>query len=320
MTNGAAIPAAEWTSFLDREYLSEYISQGGSAVKFAVCETEAADSLSESLRTAGAQRNYAAVVLRAEEFRAHMPQDVYCQIASRLDWRGLVRERILRLAADGGLATEGLAAEGAGDLFGSLTKKNCITREEVWREVRKEISAQIFRRSRRMTRDFRIAMTELCKAENATDGEPYNAVPVLDWLTGREKRVSAVRPFFIYGTIDRTTARGMLESTLHWLRDCGQAGLIVILDNRRVLTTPNPKDGLKYYTRMMLLDHYEVLRELIDDIDRLPGLLLVVTTAAAFVQAGKRSYREYQALAMRIMNDVRDVRKQNRAAALVNVS
>lgn len=318
MTDGAIL-AAEWTEFLDVEYLSEYIPQGGSAVKFAVCETEAADLLANSLLAAGARRNYAAVMLRAEDFRAHMPQDVYCQIAAQLDWRGLVRERILRLAADASLATEGIATAGNDDLFGSLTKKNRITRQEVVQEVQKQISAQVYRR-RSMTRNFRVAMTELCRAENATDGTPYTAGPVLDWLTGREKRASVVRPFFIYGTIDRTTARGMFESTLHWLRDCGQAGLIVLLDNRRVLTTPNPKDGLKYYTRMMVLDHYEVLREVIDDIDRLPGLLLVVTTDAAFVQAGKRSYREYQALAMRIMNDVRDERRQNRAAALVTVS
>ncbi|MCY4056570.1 MAG: DUF2791 family P-loop domain-containing protein [Gammaproteobacteria bacterium] len=316
---GGAIPAAEWTEFLDGEYLSEYIPQGGSAVKFAVCEAEAADRLAKSLLAAGARRNYAAVMLRAEDFRAHMPQDVYCQIAAQLDWRGLVRERILRLAADASLTTEGIATAGNEDLFGSLTKKNRITRQEVVQEVQKQISAQVYRR-RSMTRNFRVAMTELCRAENATGGAPYTADPVFDWLTGREKRASVVRPFFIYGTIDRTTARGMFESTLHWLRDCGLAGLIVLLDNRRVLTTPNPKDGLKYYTRMMVLDHYEVLRELIDDIDRLPGLLLVVTTDAAFVQAGRRSYREYQALAMRIMNDVRDERRQNRAAALVTVS
>ncbi len=275
--------------------------------------------MAESLLAAGAQRNYSAVMLRAEEFRAHMPQDVYCQIAAQLDWRGLVRERILRLAADASLATEEIATAGNDDLFGSLTKKNRITREEVVRDVKEQISAQIYRR-RSMTRNFRVAMAWLCKAENATDGEPYAASPVLDWLTGQEKRVSFVRPFSIYGAIDRTTARGMFESTLHWLRDCGQAGLIVFLDNRRVLTARNPKDGRKYYTRMMVLDHYEVLRELIDDIDRLPGLLLVVATDAAFVQGGKRSYREYQALQMRIMNDVRDEHRQNRAAALVNVS
>ena len=319
MTNGTTIPATEWTEFLEVEYLSEYIPQGGSAVKFAVCNHEVADYLSQSLRVAGAQRNCATVVLRAEDFRAHMPQDVYYQIAAQIDWRRLVRARILRLAADAGLSTEGVETAGNGNLYESLAKKNRITREEVVQRVQEQISTQIFRR-RRMTRDFRVAMIALCRAENATDGRPYHADPVLDWLTGREKRASAVRPFFIYGTIDRTTARGMLESTLHWLRDCGLAGLIGILDNRRVLITSNPKDGLKYYTRMMVFDHYEVLRELIDDVDRLPGLLLVVTTSAEFVQAGKRSYREYQALWMRIMNDVRDEQKQNRAAALVNVS
>ena len=79
--------------------------------------------MTTSLLAAGAQRNYAAVVLRAEDFRAHMPQDVYCQIAAQIDWRGLVRERILRLAADAGLATEGVETAGNDDLYGSLTEE-----------------------------------------------------------------------------------------------------------------------------------------------------------------------------------------------------
>ena len=319
MTDGTTISATEWTTFLDREYLSEYIPQGGSAVKFAVCGTVEAERLTKSLHEAGTQRNCAVVVLRAEDFRAHMPQDVYWQIAAQVDWRGLVRERILLLAAHSGYATEGIAAAGNDDLFESLMKKNRISRQEVVHEMRVQISKHIFRR-RHMTRDFRCGMAALCRAENATLGESYNGDSIFSWLTGREKRASVLRQFAIYGSIDRTTARGMLESTLHWLRDCEQPGLIVILDNRRVLATQNPKDGLQYYTRRMVFDHYEVLRELIDDIDRLPGLLLIVTTGVEFVQASKRSYREYEALRMRIMNDVRDKQEQNRAAALVNVS
>ena len=49
---GGVIPRrngrSSWTG-----YLSEYIPQGGSAVKFAVCEAEAADRLAKSLLAAG---------------------------------------------------------------------------------------------------------------------------------------------------------------------------------------------------------------------------------------------------------------------------
>ena len=316
---GRTIPAAEWTEFLDGEYLSEYIPQGGSAVKFAVCEAEAADRLATSLLAAGARRNYAAVTLRAEDFRAHMPQDLYCQIAAQLDWRGFVRERILRLAADASLATEEIATVGNDDLFGSLTKKNRITRQEVVQEVQKQISAQVYRR-RSMTRNFRVAMTELCRAENATDGAPYTAGPVLDWLTGREKRASVVRPFFIYGTIDRTTARGMFESTLHWA-----AGLRTGWVDR----APRQPAGIDHAQpegRSQVLHAHDGPRPL-----RSPARTDRRHRPAAGTAAprddGLRVRTSWKAelprvpgLAMRIMNDVRDEQRQNRAAALVNVS
>lgn len=86
----------------------------------------------------------------------------------------------------------------------------------------------------------------------------------------------------------------------------------------------NPRDGLRYYTRAMTVDHYELLREFIDGVDRLAGTLLVVATGDAFLDdeagRGSRGFGIYEALKTRVMNDVRDRRLLNPVAALVRLS
>ena len=94
-----------------------------------------------------------------------------------------------------------------------------------------------------------------------------------------------------------------------------------MLDNTRVTLARNPRDGKRYYTRPMTMDHYELLREFVDSVDRLNGMLMVVTTNPDFVDEDHpRSYAIYQALQTRIMNDVRDKNLANPIASLVRLS
>ena len=96
----------------------------------------------------------------------------------------------------------------------------------------------------------------------------------------------------------------------------------MLLDNSRVTLARNPKDGRRYYTRAMTLDHYELLREFIDDGDRLPGMLLFVLTNDEFLdeRPTSRGYGVYPALSTRIMNDVRDRNLVNPMGSLVRLS
>ncbi len=313
------IPVADWADYLGREYLGAYLAAGGSAVKVAVCPDGSADPLSRALaaRAADARCGFAAV--SAADLRVHMPQDLYFGVAAQIDWRRLARESVLRFADREALKTDGLSSDGSDDLVGAIAEANGLDRDEVFRQVRSQVSQSIFRR-RAFTRNFRVAMSQLCAVEMKPPAASYAGKPIVDWLVGAERRAAPVRPFGVYGVIDRTTARGMLESTLRWLSDSGRPGLVFVIDNRRVLLSQNPRDGGRYYTRPMVLDHYEVLRELIDDIDRLPGLLVVVVTGPEFTEARRRGYRDYEGLYFRLVNDVRDESVQNMAGALVRLA
>ena len=156
---------------------------------------------------------------------------------------------------------------------------------------------------------------------NGRTWQNLEAIPLIDWLTGRSRRVSNVRAYSIYNSIVRTNARHFLESLLYWVRFAGYPGTVVLLNDSRVTLPRNPRDGLRFYSRSAVMDHYELLRELIDATDRLGGLFMVVLSNADFLDEDRRGkgFSIYQALMGRIGDEVRDRSQANPMSTLVRV-
>jgi hypothetical protein len=313
------ISLTEWLRHLEREYLSSFIRDGGAAVKFAVTTEDARPALRAALQTICRESDYLLLELDAAEMRAHMPQDIFFEIAAQLDWRRLARQRILRLAAASDYDVAGIDPAETANVFQAIADIPGLEAGFVVSEMRKPMEDSIAT-NRDLARDFRLAMTQLCLRENTRDGA-YDAQPLLDWLTGENKLISNVRPFQIFTRIDRTSARHFIESTLHWVRDAGHAGTVILLDNSRIMTPRNPHDGLRYYTKATVMDHYELLRQFIDGVDRLAGTLLLVVTDEEFLDLdSKRGFGIYPALQTRVMDDVRDRNLVNPVATLARLA
>ena len=319
MNGGLSV--AEWLEHLDREYLATFIKDGGAAVKFAVTSTADAGALRESLKVRCEALGYAFAALDAVGCRVHMPQDIFFGLASQLDWRVLARRVILRLLAEKGYRTEDIDARDEINVVDSVARANGLEGQFVLTELRPLLQARVFR-DPGMARAFRVAMTHLCLKEmEPADSEAYAGRPLLDWLTGADTRIGNVRPFQVYTPVNRTTARYFIESALCWVRHAGYSGTVLFLDNARVTVARNPRDGLRYYTRAMTMDHYEVLREFIDAAERMSGSLLVVASDEEFVdEQSPRGWSIYAALRTRVMDDVRDRKVVNPVAALVRLS
>lgn len=111
-----AIPLDDWLRRIDDEYLSGFVRDGGAAVKFAVTPAEARPALGDALERRCRESGYLFVALDAAKLRAHMPQDVFSGLARGIDWRGLARRRVLRLAADRRYRVDTIDASGGGDV------------------------------------------------------------------------------------------------------------------------------------------------------------------------------------------------------------
>ena len=311
----------EWLQVINTEYLSTFVRDGGASIKFAVAREELRADLCKRMKARCRDLDYLFVQLDAKTLRAHMPQDFFFRFASQVDWRLLARRLILRFAAEQRYQVREIDPYVPGDIFDAIAKANRLESQSVLMELRPRIQNRIFRNTE-MAKDFRVCMTQLCWLED-TYGE-YTGQPLLDWLTGVNTRISGVRPFFIYTGINRATARYFIESALYWIRYVGYAGTVILFDNSRVTVARDPKDGLRYYNRARAMEHYELLREFIDGLDRLTGTLLVVATNQDFLDdsgtRGSRGYGIYQALRTRVMDDVRDRNLVNPVASLVRLS
>lgn len=317
------IPIHEWLKFIDDEYLSTFVRDGGASVKFAVTPDELKPDLYEDVRVRCRELDYVFVNLDAALMRAYMPQDIFFGLASQVDWRLLARRLILRLANQKGYRVEGISPRDTGNVFDAIANANGLETQSVLFEMRPAIQNDVLRNPN-MARDFRVCMFHLClmNDESITSAQ-YVSHPLLDWLTGTNTRLGNVRTFGIHTGINRTTARHFIESAFHWVRHVGHSGTVILLDNSRVMLArrPRPPDGKRYYTKAMTMEHYELMREFIDDVDRLSGTLLVVVTNYEFTdEQSARGWGIYSALRTRVMDDVRDLNLVNPAASLVRLS
>ncbi len=304
-----------WLDVVEREYLSSLVADGGATVKFAITSDDRRPALETALKRRCGGHGYVFVKVDAAKCRVHMPQDIFFAMASQLDWPLLARRVILRFLHERGFRIDGIDPEHVCDIVGVVAERSGLESPDVLTELRPVLYDRVHRNAD-MVGAFRVAMTHLCLM---TGRESSQAL--IDWLTGASTRIGNVRHFGVHTPINRTTARYFIESALFWIRSSGHAGTVILLDNARVSLARNPRDGLRYYTRAMTVDHYEVLREFIDNSDRLQATLLVVATDEMFVDENSpRGWGIYSALRTRVMDDVRDRNVVNPVAALVRLS
>ena len=307
----------EWLDLIDREYLSQFISAGGSAVKFVEGEPEQLAEVQARLAALAERHGLATCHIDASQTKLHMIQDVFFAISRNLDWQAMAQGFVEALVTKngyqwprpGGAAIEAIAAYNKIDKWLFRRDLNAWLTEEIMQD-------------RWMTEDFRIAMAQLCLTRLAPDDADAGATaPVLQWLRGELRAIGALRQTYITGKITRHNGRSMLRSLCRWLRLCGRKGICLTLDIRHALRAgAAPAEGVRY-SAAAVMDAFEVLRQLIDDAEAFQGLLAVVLAEQSLTgDDPKRSLNAYDALKLRVWDDVRATGRDNPLAALVRLN
>lgn len=311
---------AEWLPFLDREYLAEFVKDGGASVKFVVPnDPESRSAVLDGIEQRANGHHFLVARVNAAETRVHMMDQLFFRIAEQVPWEALARLVLDKLARQDGYV---VPPSVDGGYIHALARANDLDESFLRGELRTLVSRSVFMRTS-LAKDFRVAMSQLCLAVQAggPDGNTTTAA-IADWLTGRTRTVGAVRPYNIFTRVNRTNARFFLESLLDWIRYAGCSGLVVLLDADRLTLARNPRDGSLYYTKAGRLDAYELLRQFVDATDRLRGMLLVVVPAQEFLDDSTSGHGmgEYQALYFRVFDEIRDRQLANPMATLVRLS
>lgn len=314
------VAPGDWLEILRKEYLQEFICGGGVAVKFLVPkkEIDLAEFLGK-IRGISESEGYQFASVDAAETKVHMINHIFHRIAQQVDWDELTFSFLSKILHEEGYK---IPSQREGFCIRKIAELNDLEEFLFHRDVRVLLTKRIFH-DYKMCQEFRIAMMFLCQAQLGFSDIPSNVIK--EWLRGELLRLAEIKPLLIFQKINRQSARHMVSSLSYWLHLAGKGGLVIALNISRCLMQrpklKDPQDDTYYYTLAATLDAYEVLRQFIDATDDLEFCLMAVIAPPAFLhEEGRRSVFRYDALQLRIWDEVRDKYRANPLSSLILVS
>jgi transposase-like protein len=290
---GGVLSAADYAAFVGAEYLSSYLPLGGGSVKLAVTgDADVADHFAAALGSVAEQQQCQLISVSADSTRVHMIDQVFFAVAREIDWRQIAAALVS--AAYDAIALPALpgrltVAEVAAD--------HDVDSRELYRSVRRQLERTLLT-DNRLPVELRRGLLRLAQAElGSGDVDRAEAGVVLDWLTGAPVALRDIRAAMIYARIGRHNARAMLSSVGHLLQLTGRNGVVVHLDLTRLAEARRPplpeRTGI-YYSKMAVLDTYEMVRQLIDAMVDMVGILVVAVIPPELVSDERRGLPSYE--------------------------
>ena len=314
---------AEWLTVVQREYLQSFIRDGGATVKFIVPTEEINyGGLRQGLRSIADAEGYQFAWVDAATTRVYMIDQLFQEVAQQVDWEELSFSFVSRLLIEQGLTLPSERFDFTLQNLAALNQRDVrLLQQELLALPEKRLLQDY-----RMNQEFRLAMVRLCQAQFGGDRmSPVPAEVIKEWLYGRLRRLVELKPALIFQKVARDNARHLLSSLSYWLHLAGKSGLVLMLDISRCLVQrPRPKeqqDDSRYYTLAMALDTYEVLRQFIDATDELEFCFVVVIAPPTFLHPDeRRGVYSYDALRMRIWDEIYDKQRVNPFSTLLRLS
>ncbi len=310
----------DWLPILRREYLQNFVRNGGAAVKFVIPEEPwQHQELWQNLRKASQEDGYVFAEVDAANTKVHMVDKLFNEVARQIAWDDLAHAFLCLTLLDSSYLVPADREEFSLSRIAFLNGLDAGEMRAIINNRLRERLSQDYA----MTHEFRMAMLKLCQAQlDPQDLSVGVAEAVREWLRGDLRFISGLKSVSIFQKIGRHNARDLLSSLSHWLHLTGQSGLVLALDISRFLETKRddqPESSL-YYSPAAVVDGYEVLRQFIDSTDELHYCLMVVFAPPSFLTNEQRGVRKYDALYLRIWDEVRDRRRTNPLSSLVQIS
>jgi len=291
------------TDFWREKYLQEYIRNGGSKIKFTTGRPGSGKTHFLRLMTEIAgQEKYKAVQFSAKKIWMHDFKEIYIEIYRQCDilncLEAVSHQLIQEMGFDHRDIPEGmkfidfLSQNGNGD---ALTK----------REIRAQLR-HLFLDNPLLDNNFALACSMLTGSLLGYPVlEDQNRDLLLAWLEGdRSVKLSQLRTMDFYPSrITKYNARHMLRSLAELVRMGGYSGLFITVDDLEILVSRSSLEPI-HYTKVKREDTYESIRQLIDDIDSMNNIMFVYAFDRELIDNENAGLKSYQALWMRIQNEI----------------
>lgn len=299
-----------FAGFIEEKYLAEYISKGGSKIKFVTGRPGSGKSHFLAYLSAKAKRRgFLTINFSARNVWLHDFKEMYLEIFRQCDLMSCLSQ-----CADGIIQELGYDPKdvGAGmtftDYLSSIGDLDAITKKEIRNQLQ-----QMFLKNPLIDNNFATACSLLTGGILGHPAmEESNKELLLGWLVNnKEAKLAAVRKMGLSPSrITKHNARHMLRSLAEVRKMAGCPGLFVTVDDMGILAGPAPMDTIRY-TKLKREDAYECIRELIDEIDTLKNIMFVFAFDRRLIDDEMTGVKSYQALWMRIQNEIMSDRFNN---------
>jgi len=309
----------EWLKVLKVAYLQGFIRRGGSAVKFAVVEeTQDTKAVIAGVGELAREEGFVTIEADSRETKVQLIDLLFQEMAKNIDWEALAFEFVEKLFHENERQIPGQREECS---WSSLATLNNCDEATIQRDVNSWLEKSLFN-DFQMSREFRLAMIQLCLAQLDPSGRQSKEVGAIQaWLRGELRQMAALKKLLIFQKVSRSNARDLIASFAHWVRLIGKPGVVLTIDISAFMGAKNTGSTKTVsYSPSAVMDAYEMLRQFIDSSDDIEGLLLVVVTPKEFLSNQRLGLNRYEALKLRIWDDVRDKFRQNPFAPMVRLT
>lgn len=291
------------TDFWQKHYLEEYIREGGSKIKFVTGRPGSGKShlLNYMAMTSG-EEGYVTAAFSANDIWIHDFKEIYIEVLRQSDILECLRRCSLQIIRNLGFVPEEIPE---GLTFMDYLSQNDLGDAITRREIRLQLKS-MFLDNPLTDNNFALACSLL------TGGilghpilEDQNRQMLLSWLDGdKSLKLSSIRSLGLSPVrITKFNARHMLRSLAVVIRMAGYSGLFITVDNLEILLSRSSLIPV-HYTKLKREDTYESIRQLIDDIDSMKNIMFVFAFERELLDNDNAGLKSYQALWMRIQNEV----------------
>ncbi len=308
----------EWLKVLKAAYLQGFIRRGGSSVKFAVVD-EVVDTRAVvyGLEEAARGEGFVTIQADARKTKVQLIDLLFQDMAKHIDWEALAFEFVKKMFRDHERRIPEKREECSWSCLATLN--NC-DEATLQRDVNSWLESRLFQ-DFQMSCEFRLAMIQLCLAQMDPSGrQSKGATAIQAWLRGDLRQMSVLKKMLIFQKVTRSNARDLIASFTHWVRLIGRPGVVLTVDISAFMLPKGADPNSLSYTPSAVMDAYEMLRQFIDSSDDMQGFLLVVVTPKEFLSDQRLGLNRYEALKLRIWDDVRDKNRQNPFAPMVRLT
>lgn len=291
------------TDFWKKHYLDEYIREGGSKIKFVTGRAGSGKThLLNYIAMTAWEENYVTAGFSARDIWIHDFKEIYVEVFRQCDIVECLRRCSLQIIKNLGFAPEEIPADMTFmDYLSQNDSGDAITR----REIRLQLKS-MFLENPMIDNNFALACSLL------TGGilghpilEDQNCQMLLSWLEGdKSLKLSSIRGLGLSPVrITKFNARHMLRSLAEVIRMAGYSGLFITVDNLEILLSRSSLEPI-HYTKLKREDTYESIRQLVDDIDSMKNIMFIFAFDREMLDNDNAGLKSYQALWMRIQNEV----------------